>query len=134
MAEQASKNKGVPEKKQDVERIREILFGSQAREYEQRFANLQRDLERLQKTLDSVREQLTEQETNHSKKLQLLRDETRQADEELRSELRESAEKLWDAKVDRSSLGDFFVELGTMLKSGHGGSVASLLQDLVETE
>ena len=32
----------------DVERIRAILFGSQMRDYEQRFQTLQRDLSRLQ--------------------------------------------------------------------------------------
>ena len=38
----------------EVDRIRDILFGGQMREYEQRFQVMQRDLERLQQELDRL--------------------------------------------------------------------------------
>ncbi len=126
--------KSLVGKDQDVERIREILFGAQMREYNQRFATLQRDLDRLQKELERTRQQLAEKDEALGKQVEAVRSEARQGDEELRSELREASDKLWDAKVDRTSLGDFFVELGTMLKSGSGAGVADLLQGLIESE
>lgn len=110
---------------QDVGRIREIIFGSQMRDYDQRFQNVTRDLERLQQALDDLSGQLADQDSQQGKKLQSLRQEMRRADDDLRSELRQTAENLTDAKVDRIALGELFVELGTHLKQG--GSLVDLL-------
>lgn len=113
---------------QDVDRIRDIIFGAQIREYEQKFQNVQRDLDRLQQDLDRLNEQLTDQGGSHNKKLQNLRQEMRQADDDLRGELRDTAQRLTTEKVDRLALGDLFVELGTHLKEG--GSLSDLLKGL----
>jgi len=56
----------------------------------------------------------------------------RQADDDLRTELRQTAQTLMTDKVDRLALGELFIQLGTHLKAG--GSVADLLKDLVEKE
>jgi chromosome segregation ATPase len=117
---------------QEVDRIRDIIFGSQMRDYEQRFKNAQRDLDRLQQELDRLTEQLTEQDNNQGKKLQALRREMRQADDDLRDELRQTVNKLNSDKVDRVALGDLFTELGAHLKSG--GSLADLLTSVTQTE
>ena len=113
---------------QDVNRIRDIIFGPQIRDYEQRFQILQRDMERLQQELDHVTESLTDQGVNLDKKIQNLRKEARQSDDDLRSELRQTAQKLTIDKVDRITLGELFVQLGTNLKSG--GSLTDLLKSL----
>ncbi|GAB4426599.1 MAG: hypothetical protein Kow0031_06400 [Anaerolineae bacterium] len=110
-----------PEK---MDRVRDIIFGPQMRDYEQKFTVLQRDIERLQQTLDQLTERLTEQDTNQLKKLQALHRDMRQADEDLRKELRQTADKLTVEKVDRLALGELFVELGSHLKMG--GSLAGL--------
>src|SRR5512136_2393820 len=57
----------------DVDRIREILFGGQMREYEQRFQVMQRDLDRLQQELDRLNEQLGNQDSEQNKRLQTQR-------------------------------------------------------------
>ena len=62
-------------KSQDVERIRDIIFGTQMRDYQQQFEELQRDLVRLQQDIDQLNEQLAEQDSGHNKKLQALRRE-----------------------------------------------------------
>ena len=113
---------------QDVERIRDIIFGPQMRDYEQRFQNVRRDVDRLQQELDRLTERLTDQGGDQNKKLQSLRQEMRQADDDLRGEMRETAQKLTTEKVDRLALGELFVELGNHLKTG--GSIADLLQGL----
>jgi predicted nucleic acid-binding Zn-ribbon protein len=117
---------------QEVDRIRDIIFGPQMRDYEQKFNTVQRDLDRLQQELDRLNEQLTDQDSNQSKKLQALRRELRQADDDLRDELRQTAERLITEKVDRVALGDLFVELGNHLKTG--GSLADLLKSVTEAE
>ena len=116
----------------EVDRIRDIIFGPQMREYGQRFENVQRDLDRLQGEIDHLVEQLTDQAGDQSKKLQALRREMRQADDGLREELRQTAQMLVADKVDRVALGELFIELGTHLKAG--GSLADLLKIVEETE
>ena len=117
---------------QDVDRIREIIFGPQMRDYQQRFQSLQRDLDRHQQEMDRLAEQLSEQGSDQGKKLQSLRQELRQADQDLRDELRQTSQKLAAEKVDRVVLGELFIELGTHLKTG--GSLADWVTGLKEKE
>jgi hypothetical protein len=116
----------------EVERIRDIIFGSQMRDYQQRFETVRRDLERLQEQIDLVNERLVGHDAEHGKKVQALRRETRQAADSLRDELRQTASQLANDKVDRAALGELFVQLGTHLTGG--GSLKELLEGLVETE
>lgn len=105
------------EKAQEVDRIRDIIFGSQMRTYEGNFQTIRRDMDRLQQEIDRLNEALAEQERVFTQKLQALEREMRKADDGLRAELRETANKLGDEKVDRQMLGDLFSELGSQLKS-----------------
>jgi hypothetical protein len=113
---------------EEVGRIRDIIFGQQMRDYQQRFDALRRDLERLQGELDRLRQQLTDQDGDQSKRLGALRQETRDADEALRSELRETAARLTDEKTDRSVLADLLIQLGANLKGG--ASIDGMLRSL----
>ena len=92
------------------------------------FHAIERDLERLQQSLDNLNEQLTDQGRDQDKKLQTLRKEARQADDDLRGELRHTAERLSDEKVDRLALGELFIEMGNQLKAG--GSLADMFKNL----
>jgi predicted nucleic acid-binding Zn-ribbon protein len=120
------------ESAQEVERIRDIIFGTQMRNYDQQFQTVQRDLERLQQEIDRLTEQLADQDSAQGKKLQDLHREMRKADDDLRTELRQTAQKLTTDKVDRVALGELFIELGTHLKTG--GSIADMLKGLGELE
>lgn len=130
MADEKAKAAPHTDSPQEVDRIRDIIFGPQMRDYDQRFQIVQRDLDRLQQELDRLTEQLSDQGSDQGKKLQALRQEMRQADDDLRDELRQTAQKLATDKVDRVSLGELFIELGNHLKSG--GSLGDLLKGLVD--
>ena len=132
MADEQTEITSQTESVQEVDRIRDIIFGPQMRDYQQRFQIFQRDLERLQQEIDCLTEQLADQDSSQSKKLQDLRREMRKADDGLRDELRETAQRLTIEKVDRVALGELFIELGTHLKTG--GSLAELLKSLEEQE
>ena len=132
MADEQTEITPQTESVQEVDRIRDIIFGPQMRDYQQRFQMFQRDLERLQQEIDRLTEQLADQDSSQSKKLQDLRREMRKADDGLRDELRETAQRLTVEKVDRVALGDLFIELGTHLKTG--GSLTELLKSLEEQE
>ncbi len=94
------------------------------RDYDQQLQSLKRDLERLQQEIDHLNERLVEQDGNHLKKLQALHREMRQVDDDMRNELRQTAQKLTIDKVDRLALGELFIELGGHLKMG--GSLAGI--------
>jgi len=117
---------------QEVDRIRDIIFGPQMRSYQERFQQIARDMERLQQELDRLSQQLAEQDGSQSKRLQALRHEVREADDNLRAELRRRADELTSDKVSRDSLGELLVELGTRLQSG--GSLSDLLESIVEAD
>jgi septal ring factor EnvC (AmiA/AmiB activator) len=116
----------------ELDRIRDIIFGPQMRDYQQRFQAFQRDLDRLQKQMNQLSEELTKQDQSQGEKLQALRREAQQAGDDLRGELRQTAQELTASKVDRVTLGELFVEIGSCLKTG--GSVAEVLQNLVLSE
>lgn len=79
---------------ESVERIRDIIFGPKMRDYEQRFDALLRDLNRLQQDLDQLGEQLASKDAAQSKNMQAIRQEFRQADGELRNEVKAEATRL----------------------------------------
>lgn len=79
---------------ESVERIRDIIFGPKMRDYEQRFEAVMRDLARLQQDLDHLGEQLTAKDAAQNKNLQAVRQELRQADGELRNELKSEGTRL----------------------------------------
>lgn len=111
------KNPGAAENPQEVDRIRDIIFGSQMRAYEGNFETIQRDIERILNEIDRLNEKTDEQDRVHNQKLQTLERELRKANDHLRTELRETAAKLTDEKADRQVLGDLLIELGSQLKS-----------------
>lgn len=79
---------------ESVERIRDIIFGPKMRDYEQRFDAVMRDLARLQQDLDHLGGQLAAKDAAQNKNLQALRQELRQADGELRNELKSEGTRL----------------------------------------
>jgi hypothetical protein len=117
---------------QEVQRIRDIIFGAQMKDYDGRFQTVQRDLDRLQEELDRLSEQMADQDSTQNKKLNQLRRDLRKADDGLRDELRQTAQTLAVDKVDRAVLGELFIELGTHLKKG--GTLANLLKELQDQE
>ncbi|MBX3001109.1 MAG: hypothetical protein KF893_21480 [Caldilineaceae bacterium] len=117
---------------QEMERIREIVFGAQMRSYDQNFATLRQDLSRLQSAIAQIQEQMSKQEQEQSRRLQALRRELNESDELIRAELRQVADQLSSDKTDRSTLGELLVDLGNQIKAG--SSLSHLLQDLFESD
>lgn len=128
MTKEEGQREAVIQPQQDVNRIREIIFGAQMRAYEQRFQSQQRDLERLQQQLDQLAEQVEQRDSTQANKTRDLRNEMRQANDTLREELRAIADALTNDKVDRVALAEIFVQLASHLKDG--GSLGELLQGL----
>ena len=132
MAKKESQAAPQAEPAQEVDRIRDIIFGTQMQDYDGRFQTVQRDLDRLQQEIDDLAERLADQDSSQSKKLQNLRSEMRKADDDLREELRQTAQKLTNDKVDRMALAEMFTMLAKLLRAG--GSPADLLKELAGSE
>jgi DNA anti-recombination protein RmuC len=117
---------------QDVERIRDIIFGTQMRDYQDRFVAVQEELVRLRQDLDQLAERLVQQDGSQGEKLDALRLETRQATEALRDELHDRAQKLGAEKVQRTDLGQLLLQIGKHLTEG--GSFPDILEHPAEGE
>jgi hypothetical protein len=55
----------------DVERVRDIIFGPQMRDYDQRFHTIQRDIERLRQELEQLNERMGELDREQGKRVQI---------------------------------------------------------------
>ena len=130
MSTQASKNPATSP--QDMERVREILFGGVILDYDARFATQQRDLERLQRALEKTNEQLAAQDSAQNKKLQEARQDFQTAIDDLRAETRSALDRLSAEKVDREQLGNLLIEMGNQIKGT--GILSSMLDGLLQTD
>jgi SMC interacting uncharacterized protein involved in chromosome segregation len=115
-----------------IDRVRELILGPFVRESGQRIQDLGRDIQRMQQEIDRLAQQVADQEQEQSKRIQALRQESRDDDSALRTELREATQQLTTDKMDRSALGELFIELGNQIKAG--GSLGSVLSDLLGGE
>lgn len=138
----------------EVDRIRDIIFGPQMRNYEQQFKRLASQVDRLGKQLEdltSAFEQQTsqsqsetrqalddfrqEQSSRLDQQVTELRAETRKLANDmrkqgtdLRDEIMEAIHALEDGKTNRLDLSDLLIEMGTRLKQQMG--LADLLGQL----
>lgn len=86
-----------------VDRIRDIIFGPAMRDYDQRFEGIVRDLSRLQTEIDRLNELVTAKDAAQTKSLQGLRQELRQADTDLRTEMRNEIARLGAQLTEQNS-------------------------------
>lgn len=104
MAEKTKKPESQFASAGEVEHIRDIIFGPQMRDYEQRFIVVQRDLERLQQALNSVSDRLAEQGSQQESKLreevERLNRLLAEQEEGQNKRLQEESEQL-QARLDR---------------------------------
>ncbi|MBN1641782.1 MAG: hypothetical protein JXA09_11150 [Anaerolineae bacterium] len=102
---------------QEVERIRDIIFGAQMRDYQQQFDAVTAELRRLEQALAALGQDLSAADREQARSVQELRDHVQRADSALRDELQQAVQSLSEAKVDRARLGDLLIALGTQLKA-----------------
>ena len=101
---------------ESVDRIRDIIFGPKMRDYDQRFEALVRDVGRLQGDIDQLSEKLTSKDAAQVKAVHSLRQELRQADGEIRSEMKGEVVRLGNQMAEQNaaqtvSLGNLRQEL-----------------------
>jgi DNA anti-recombination protein RmuC len=130
----------------ELDRIRDIIFGSQMQTYDGQFDHLVNQLSLLDRKLDEIRtelsQQLSDQQARAEETQRALSDRIGQAEsdlnaqahqlaDELRSEFSQALEDLREDKASRLDVGDVLVEMGTRLKQQF--AVADLIGKLDET-
>ena len=152
---------GITSSTEKVDRVRDIIFGTQMRDYTQRFDTISRELARLgqevtrlteqmqeqdkrlrkelrqesdrllaqmqdqdkaqQQQLQAVDQRLSEQlhllDQKHTTSAQSLAGHLANVEQLLRNELHDLSRQLNSNKVDRPSLGELLIALGTGLKT-----------------
>lgn len=86
-----------------VERIRDIIFGTTMRDYDQRFEALLRDVGRLQAEVARLNELLAAKDAAQTRNLQGVRQELSQATSDLRAETRAELTRLGAQLVEQSN-------------------------------
>ncbi|MCS7040686.1 MAG: hypothetical protein RMN24_14295 [Anaerolineae bacterium] len=119
----------------DVLRIRDILFGAQMRDYEQRFQSHQARMQDLQNQIDALAAhtdaRFQDLRADTQRQFEELRADTRRQFEELQAEMQRRfdaleaqltahIERLTYEKTTRFDLGDMLIELGERLKRDGG--------------
>ena len=106
-----------------VDGIRDILFGSQTRQYDKRFDQMVAQLDRIDGQLEQLGKALKRQEKaleSHvrdlQKKMRKRSSDTEVALGELREETASALSTLAEGKASRDSVGDMLLEMGTRLK------------------
>lgn len=124
----------------ELDRIRDIIFGSQMQDYQGQFSRIAAELGLLSQQLGELRTTIAQQKAAQDQRLdELERDfsekserlnsnltaQTHQLAEDLRTEFAQALDALKDDKASRLDVGDILVEMGTRLKEQFG--VADLL-------
>lgn len=108
------------EQANDVLRIREIIFGAQMREYEQRFRRHEERMQDLQNQINTLAAQTEAQfqqwQAETQRQFDELRAEMQRRFEALEAQLIAHVERLRYEKTTRFDLGDMLIELGERLK------------------
>jgi hypothetical protein len=101
---------------EELERVREILFGSMARDQDKRIQQLQNEIARLQQAVTQLNSQLAEQNRQHIDQIGQLRQQAEAANASLRSDMEDALSQLRDDKLDRRMLGALLTSLGSRLQ------------------
>ena len=127
----------------ELDRIRDIIFGSQMEDYKGQFGRVAAELGLLSQQLDELRTTLAQQQADQkwrhdeldrtfSERLDQLESslgaQTRQLADDLRVEFTQALDALQDDKASRVDMGDILMEMGTRLKQQFG--IADLLGPL----
>lgn len=70
----------------EVDRLRDILFGAQIEEYERRFTDLRREIQRISDDLSETRERLVDLEKTTARRMEALELDTRKLTDDFRRE------------------------------------------------
>ncbi len=119
----------LPTQSDEIARVRDILFGSNMREYERRFRNIEEELDRHKESLDALWQRLDALEAKVEQNQRQVLQEIRKQVEQLYTRLQKRIDQLEQDTVAEVTLGDLLIELGSRLK---GGAVTESLQGLIE--
>ena len=124
---------------QDLQRVRDILFGGSLRDVLNRIESLEEDLRgqmssaqeaaqrelealesRLREQMDSLKRELDAEKEEHAEALENISECARKSRKEIEDRFTEITDRMNDEKVDRSSLAQMFGEISSALVSERG--------------
>ncbi len=126
-----------PQSGNNVDQIRELLFGPQMREYNKRFEEIQKEIARVSKKLDELGAKLEsfmaevaseseKQNQENLNRLQALEKKIQVRLDELHADLRQKLQQVEENKADRFQFANYLMELAMRLK---GENILDQLQE-----
>ena len=101
---------------QPLNKIREILFGTQMSNVDQRLAAIQDELAELRGTVQALADKLEETRESGEQKLEHARRGLRMSITNAQMQLKEIAQKVDNEMVDRAALADMLTQLAVSIK------------------
>jgi hypothetical protein len=121
MGDEQAHGGSLDEGSKEVDRIREIIFGPQMHDYEQRFEAILGEVKRLQDAVERLAGQVSELDSSGDKKMQSLHRDLQKSAQELRQDVDQKAQSLNSQKVARAELAQMLINLGTQLQQSEYG-------------
>lgn len=113
---------GTKQANQSIEQIRDIIFGDQIEKFE-------RTINQLKKEFSEIRDRVTQLENKHvavdhiietdhekQKAMESVQNQLQQFIEKTKQELEQKISELFNSKVDKSQIGQAFIEWGMKVK------------------
>jgi predicted nucleic acid-binding Zn-ribbon protein len=112
--------------KHSIEQIRDIIFGEQIAEYKKMISHLTKECSNLKKRLDNLEKKyedeikrLTNENSSQHTQLVAKQDEIMESVTKLKEEFDRKYNELIEQKVDKSEIGQAFIDWGMKVKKHH---------------
>lgn len=109
-----------------IDQIRDIIFGEQISEYDKKLSNIEHKLTAITNDLKNLEKKHAETANTVNENLNSLknatsidRDKIHEMIEQMKNEIDQKMNELGDSKVDKSAIGEVFIEWGMKVKQAH---------------
>lgn len=102
-----------------IDKIRDIIFGDEIKVWEKKYSQLKKECEDLKNKLSELDKKFTESEKIVSRDIKSSADQQQQIQaviEKMKAEFDKRIKELGEAKVDKSQIGQAFIEWGMRVK------------------
>jgi uncharacterized protein involved in exopolysaccharide biosynthesis len=101
---------------QNIDQIRDLIFGEQIRDYDRKFKDSAQQLKKLNDTLEVFRQQIQDDLKTQKENIDQQLKKISQSIKTIEKELNQEIQTLRNDKTDRLQLANLFIDLGMRLK------------------
>ncbi len=131
--------------KDNIGQIRDLIFGAQMDEYQQKFKTLEKEIDQIRQQMSASFEELkkslenlkTQNENSHQKLTEQIGGTEAKLEKHLKAterQLKEMLDQLGSETITKRQLGDIFAEVVSRLRDGHEVEIFKERRETVKDE